>query len=761
MDHYLNLRSQILDLNQEVSALLEQSDVVLGHSTSSFEQWKQTCSTIAKNLQDHVVRVAVVGAIKSGKSTFVNALLGKDHLKRGAGVVTSIVTRIRKGALLNARLFFKSWDDINAEIEQALVLFPADQWQPQHSYFDIRRKQDREDLASALDGLDKDLRVAQDQLNANVVLLTSYLKGFEIIQPYVGAENTTREFDAEQFADHRQFVGNDALAVYLKDIELEVSGDQLSGNIEIADCQGSDSPNPLHMAMIQDYLLKAHMIVYVISSRTGLRQADIRFLSMIKKMGIAGNMMFVCNCDLNEHADLADLQALVRRMREELALLVETPELFSISALLNLFAANEDALTERDAQRLSQWQACGDLVDFSNDETRRMEKLLNRKLSRERSSLLLHNQLERFDVMTAGLHRWIRLNRDLIHRDAGEAKTMAIRIEDHQKHIVQVQGMIHSTLEGAVQKIKASLRKKVDSFFDLHSGPVLKQVLHYVRNYEVDLSSYEETSASGAFTQSLYLVFQSFRQAVDTYMAEKINPEIIGFVGREEKELTNYFQEVAEPYKTMVGNTLAQFEETLSQFGLDSASEKWTLDLSPDLEGIKQSMNITLPPAAATMRYSAQIKTDAIVRLGVYSVLRFVRKAFKKPVGSQNEEGIRALRDGVRRMKKETERSVQAHFIDYRENIKFQYMMRLADIAGVRLYENLTEHFHAYLSDLKTLMASIGNERTDKEKIEDGLGTVEQTITNIKSRIHYLREEIIRLQDDDDAMVLRSARALD
>jgi hypothetical protein len=44
-------------------------------------------------------------------------------------------------------------------------------------------------------------------------------------------------------------------------------------------------------------------------------------------------------------------------------------------------------------------------------------------------------------------------------------------------------------------------------------------------------------------------------------------------------------------------------------------------------------------------------------------------------------------------MKEETERSIHAHFKDYKENIKFQYIHRLAEAAGHRLYEMMTEQF--------------------------------------------------------------------
>jgi len=62
-----------------------------------------------------------------------------DFLKRGAGVVTSIVTKIRKGDLMRAQLFFKSWDEINREIRQALALFPELNEISDPALFDIRK----------------------------------------------------------------------------------------------------------------------------------------------------------------------------------------------------------------------------------------------------------------------------------------------------------------------------------------------------------------------------------------------------------------------------------------------------------------------------------------------------------------------------------------------------------------------------------------------------------------------------------------------
>ncbi|MCJ8500606.1 dynamin family protein [Desulfatitalea alkaliphila] len=749
MDRYQQYRETVLAINAEVKTLLRQSAGVLNGGGAAFNQWESTCDTIARQLNDHVVRIAVVGAIKSGKSTLVNALLQGDYLKRGAGVVTSIVTRLRQGEALQAKLYFKSWDEVNAEVQQALVLFPTDAWRSREQAFDIRRGQDRRDLQSALDALDSELRIVHDSLNANGVLLASYLKGYDQVQAFIADEGTTRSFDGNRFADHRDFVGNDALAVFLRDIELAVPGDVLAPNMEMADCQGSDSPNPLHLAMIQDYLLKAHLVLYVISSRTGLRQADIRFLSIIKRMGIAGNMLFVVNCDLNEHEGMADLKALVQRIREELSMMVPDPQPFVLSALYALFDKITATLPPKDQERLNQWRKAETLSAYSTDELRRLRTVLDHKLTRERSALLLQNQLARIAVTLNGLRQWLQLNRDLLRRDTGDARDMAERLQIHQDRMSRVEAMIQSTLDGAIAKISRELKAEVDRFFDPRSGALLRQVLAFVRDYRVDLANCRERLAASGFTHTLYWVFQELKQALDGLMAEKINPEIVGFVQQREKELQEQLHLVAEPYEAMVRDALARYEEALEQFGLNPMTNQWTFDGALDLASIKNDMALSLPPAAATMRYSAAIKTEAVMRLGFYALVRVLRKVLKKSSPDDPVEGIQALKDGVRRMKRETERAVIAHFKDYKENLKFQYIQPMTRVVGNRLYDLLTQQFTTYVGDVQQLAAAVEAGRSDKALVEGRLADIEQTMNHLRDRLASLRDKIDLLMNED------------
>ena len=90
-------KRSILELNQEVSELFRTARSIPGLADHNFGDWEKTCESLPAQMEEDLVRVAVVGAIKSGKSTFLNSLLHGDFLKRGAGVVTSIVTRVRAG----------------------------------------------------------------------------------------------------------------------------------------------------------------------------------------------------------------------------------------------------------------------------------------------------------------------------------------------------------------------------------------------------------------------------------------------------------------------------------------------------------------------------------------------------------------------------------------------------------------------------------------------------------------------------------------
>ena len=736
------VKDDLQQLCTGISTFLVSARELPGVGLASFKEWETICKTIKKQLDEEIIRVAVVGAIKSGKSTFVNSLFKADYLNRGAGVVTSIVTRIRQGPYLKAKLHFKSWDEVNEEMSRALTLFPVHAWESEEAQFDIRRESDRHTLATALQNIQSNLLLANGMRNTNSILIDSYLKGYNLVKDIITSDELSKVYEDDLFGEQKTFVGSDHLAVYLKDVLLEIKDGDMGEDIEIADCQGSDSPNPLHLSMIQEYLLKTHLIIYVISSRTGLRQADIRFLSIIRNMGILENILFVLNSDFSEHETLEGLVSLADRTREDLSIILPDPDIYIFSSLYNLFKTSFKSMSRKDEMRFLQWETESSFIDFSDAETQRFSADFSAKLGEEHYSLLVKNNIERLSIVSESLVHWADIHQEVLGGNAEGAASLINKMTYHQQQMTQIASLVKNTLDGASRNIKQNLKQTIDRFFDARNGTLVKDMVAFIGNFQLNLETYESSLESSRFTEMLYMVFQDFKAAVDSYLAETIHPRIVKFIREEEEKIQSHLESVATPYASMVEEAMSDYHASMADTGAsqpDSLGRRMVLE---DLKALKLRDRLSLPPVETTMRYSARIKTEAVMRLGLYSAMKVFQKLLKKTELRQKRRKQKALEDGFRRMKLETVRSIRAQFRDYQENVKFQYLFRLTDAMVHRLNDDLQERFQVYFTDASKMIEMAKEEHIDKERIKESLQKIGQTAGDFLERIERLREDV-------------------
>ena len=747
MDRFNSLQKELYRINQDIFSLLAKADSIPGMSNNSFTTWLKNCEEIQSQIEDAILRVAVVGPIKSGKSTFTNYLFHGDYLKRSAGVVTSIVTKIQKGDSLRVKLFFKSWDEVNADMIQAMLLMPSLSYSDGRDNFDIRRADDRTKLHIAIDSLSDALLISNGILNPQIVLLSSYLEGYQVMQEKISPDTSEAEFNVDRFAEHKVLVSDDSLSVYLKDIQIKINTGFIGNNIEVADCQGSDSPNPLHLTMIQDYLFYANLIIYVISSRTGLRQADIKFLSIIKKMGIMDNMIFVINCDFNEHDTITDLTQLIKNIQKELSIFLNNPEVYSFSALLNLFksinsnSSPGNGLKEKELAKLNQWKEDREFYEFSNMGTESFESSFTKKLTKERYSLLLKNHIERFAIIAAGIKNHVCINQKILGQDSSNAQEIIEGLKENQEKMSRIKDMIKSTLSGAVQKTRKEIKLEVDKFFNSRSKNVIGDLINFIRNYRLVYEKYEKNLDLNGFANTLYLVFQDFKMEINAFMAERLNPEVIRFIKEKERYIEEQLESVAIPYETMVNDALVKYTNGLADFGINSMDTKGKGIDFPGFDSIKAAEGLTVPPVVAHMHFSAKIKTEAILRLRFYNFIKFIKKIFKIKNQDQREEAI-ALKKAIFRIKQETKKAVISHFVNYQENLKFQYFFKFIESASNSYSKALIDRFHANSVDHSNIAALIGKKQTDKEGALKTLKEMEIIAKQICFRIKSLKKEL-------------------
>jgi hypothetical protein len=498
----------------------------------------------------------------------------------------------------------------------------------------------------------------------------------------------------------------------------------------------------MHLSMIQDYLLLTHMIVYVISSRTGLRQADIQFLSIIKKMGILDNILFVINCDFSEHESMRELEALVNKVKEELALIKPDPAVYTFSALFNLFSSPNLTLSEKDQLRMQQWRAEAELTEFSNQETIQFRATLDSKLGNTRGAVLLKNHLERLSVIVSGMENWIGINQDILARDSDSAQELIQRLMEHQDRVDQMKTVLRTTISGAVSKIKKRLNLDVNRFFDVRSGDIFSKITQFVKEYKGLTQPVDGKADLPGVSKTIYQGYQEFKQSLNKFMTEDINPEIVRFVKAQENEIGTYFETILQPYHGALADAYDEYMRMMNKLGVSMNNETQLKMELPNLKAQLEQSGPKPPKLVTTTQYSAKIKTAALLRLGVYSLQQNIKKLLKQPTHKQSDVVQKALSGGTLQMKRDTMRSIVEQLKDYRENLKFAFLFKLIENFAENLVDLMQDRFQLFVTDLSAIADRLDSTKDEKQRTLDILKEMDQWSSGVNQSISHLRRRI-------------------
>lgn len=735
-------RQRLIDALDGLSEVFSGVSAIPSVSGKPFEKSMADLKVMRRQMSEEVLRVAVVGSIKSGKSTFVNAFFGADFLRRGAGVVTSIVTRIRKGDALSAVLYFKSLGEVNDELSQAMNLFPVGGWQPEGGRPDIRRERDRAELKKALARLDQDSLITGGTRSTEAVLISSFVAGWDRVQNFLGENASTHVFEGDNFAAHKLFVGDENLAVFLKDVCVTLPSPFLEDQVEMADCQGSDSPNPLHLTMIEDYLLKTQVIVYVVSSRTGLRRADIRFLTLLSRMGLCDNIFFVINVDFSEHENLDSLYALLNKTASEIALIKPSPAVFAFSALYRLFGLVEESLSEKDRARLGQWRADTELSAFSEEEAGRFESAFRDRLTRDRAALLLQSHAQRLSFNIANASQWVKIHRDLLSRDKASAADYLAQIQQEGVLMEKAGSMIRQTISGAMAGARNEVANDVDRFFDPRYSRVMTDTWAFVDSHTPDvlkqgLPREEDLTPgrAGSISPVLYAAFADLKNAVDRHMAENVNPSLVGFVREEEEKIAAVLGRIGQSYQSLVTRTVGRTNAVFADLGISATVENPMPESHVDVARIKQGRSLALPPLSAAMQYAASIRATAVAVHGFGRMLMAIKRAFGIEEPEDGRMTAKVLAKAVARMKRDTKKGLSDRFLDFRENLKFQYFFAIMEAASDALFNDLSDGFRFFAEGMSTTQGLLGETQAIKDQAARDLEAMAQKLAAVDQQV--------------------------
>ncbi len=682
-------------------------------AASQAEHWLKVVSQIRGHLAEDCLRVAVVGTVKSGKSTLINALLGRDLLRRGAGILTAMITRVQTGPDAKALLRFKEWPEISEEIRRALALFPGGALDSLTGTFNLLEAEHRRLLAQdLLNGAQADLWTGST-LNQEWLLLKSYLDGYDQVKEYL--ETGTLTLTGEELARHGDLVTREATAVYLKDVLLTVPVPALPRGLELGDCQGSDSPIPQHLAQVLTYLLKSDLVLYVVSSRVGLRQGDFQFINEIKRMGLLPHTWFLLNLDLAELRGQEEIEALQTRLRRELAPLTVDFPLFALSALELLLKRRREqgeALEAREAALLNLWEADPEAAALSDREYTRFMAAFQAALAGLRQERLAGGGLSQAQMVARGLREQLDLALGLSGRDLAAFQTLEASAARRRQPLLASRNSLSQALAGAGDRLKGALKKRVGSFLDTHSGQGAA-LFDFILDYEPDWETVVPPGGAEALRPALYRLFQEFQKALARFVSGEMTARVLEFIRIQEEWLRQELLATAAPLFLSIQEALALYYQEIAALGLPAAPPRLKVELPPspgDLE---------VPLLSVTPQLDWRWSGEAWLRSGA-GWLRRTWEALKNRLGrpavtDPREQTLQNLSRALRAIKERLRQEAKISLVDFGERLKFRYFFPMVDSLTAGLEAHLDDLLKSLLADLEGVTAVMRQAEADRE----------------------------------------------
>jgi hypothetical protein len=728
---------QSIDVNQEIKRLdtLTQEWVQLfPQAVSQGERWQKVLSQVRVHLAEDVTRVAVVGTVKSGKSTLINALVGRDILKRGAGILTAMITRVQPGPKPRALLKFKEWSEVTEEVHRTLGLLPNDRLLEHAAPFNLQQAADRELLAQILvAGQDEDLW-SKGSLSENYYLLKSYLEGYDLLKDYL-AKGHDLSLVGPDFLRHREMVTQEACSVYLKDALLTVPTPWLPEGVELGDCQGSDSPIPQHLTQVLAYLSKTDLVLYVISSRIGLRKADFQFLGELKRMGLGDHLLFLLNIDLTEHRGLAEIEQLRERVREELAPWIHEPYLAVFSALKVLLDRGQsqgEELEPRETALLQVWAADQETAAFSEREFQQFAADFEERLRRLKTQRLLGGSLPQVRMVARGFREQVELAQGLLRKDLSAFQEMEARLKERRQPLGATKNTLKQALEGAGARLKTVLKGRVSSYFDLHMGKG-DSLPQFIAGYQPDWEHLVPAGAQEPFKTVVYRLFQDFQRELTRFASGEFNLQALEFIRNQEDWVQEELQKTIAPLFVSLQEALTLYYREIEALGLPGSPPQ----VKPEIPVRSKHMEVPLLslPLELDWRWAGEVW----MRSGM-GALRRAWQAVKRKLGRKVEtdprdQQIHDLARALKTIKAWLQEQVRVQLIDYGERLKFRYFFPLVDEATKRQEANLDALIGSLTADLEGLADALRQEEADREARQSRLKELAPQIRSIEARL--------------------------
>ena len=506
---------------EAINTLIRSLRVTLPTEQPQLEKWLTTIQDLLRLSEQFSLPITVIGPVKSGKSTLLNTMIGRKILPMGAGITTMFVTAVHHGSNLRGEITLIPAAQADALFRNSChYLFSDDLEKTEVTLFN---QDDRRHITRQLEEFSREfILTSHGSFDKDYQLLKNLLAGYDSIADYYHREQLKLTFKQEELDQFRHFITNEPMSTFLEQANVFFPFTILPEYVVLQDCQGLDTPSPGQQALAIQQLATSPVMVYVISSRMGLRQADYHLLEHLHDLGLAAKLLFVLNYDFEEHPARKDMEKMFERCQTELAELGFDQPCYGFSTLYHLYAQlrEKNNLDKNGENRWLLWQNTPEKLDLS---TAGWESFTSRllELTGKEADLSLTQHLNRRILHIARrAHSLVDAKAKSLSFDQQGIDNSAQDYEKQKEKLLQFEKQLGTTLGSITRQCEGEYFRKIESWFNQATGgirPVLHQI---IESYQLPDDLLPEKSRNPLLP--VKLLERHFQQVIHPQLQEKL-----------------------------------------------------------------------------------------------------------------------------------------------------------------------------------------------------------------------------------------------
>jgi len=331
-----DVESQKLDVkkysNEEINSKYEIADNLLKNLSNNKFVKNKIHNLLEKReqIKSNEYTIALFGAFSSGKTSYINTLLGERVLPVSPHPTTAAICKIKKSTIDSDN----KKADVTYKSELAL----------QEEFLDFFKKWGVETNDHWFSTLQTVTKKQKDKIPADAWIYAdsvcmNYLQMKEIL-------GTTQQYDLEEYV---RVISEENRACFVKESTVYYDCEITQSGIVLVDTPGGNSIHSRHTELAFDYLKKADLILYVAHYQHAFTRQDESFLIQIGRMRESfdsDKVYFVLNAsDLaKDSAEISIVQNFFINQLTKLG--VRFPSVYAISSMLQMKGYQQSSINE-------------------------------------------------------------------------------------------------------------------------------------------------------------------------------------------------------------------------------------------------------------------------------------------------------------------------------------------------------------------------------------------------------------------------------